>query len=310
MAGAVMVPGAGLSGCRRAVAAPPKAVPLAENGELALTIASFNIRYENDGDRDWRSWPARLGRMVRTIHAMDPDILGVQEALHGQAADLWASLPGYNFYGVGRDDGKWQGEYAGIYFRRDRFEMVESGTFWLSDRPEEPGSRTWGNEIPRIASWVRLIDRASGRAFYAFNTHWDHRNQPSRERAAVLLARRIDSRSHPEDPVVLTGDFNAPENNPAVAYLGGKKAELPGAAQPVWPGALADAHQLTPPPVKSHQTLHLWRDLVPGWPKIDHILVSRGAQVGATGIERVAEARERPSDHFPVWARVVWPSSK
>jgi endonuclease/exonuclease/phosphatase family metal-dependent hydrolase len=176
--------------CRRP-APTPKAVPIAADGALGLTVASFNLRYENPAERDWRAWSRRIDRVVRSIRTIDPDVLGIQEALHGQAADLRASLPDYEFHGIGRDDGQRAGEYSAILFRRDRFEWHDGGTFWLSDTPERPGSMSWGNGIPRLTTWVRLIDRASGRPFHIFNTHWDHRSQISREHAAPLIAQRL-----------------------------------------------------------------------------------------------------------------------
>lgn len=285
-----------------------KAVPVSSDGALHLTLATFNIRYEGAGDLEWRAWPNRIDRVVKTIRQMNPDILGVQEALHGQCADLWASLPDYGFRGFGRDDGDRKGEYAAIFYRRDRFEpdVTDRGMFWLSDFPDKPGSMTWGNEFPRVVTWIRLIDRSTSKAFYVFNTHWDHRNQPSREKAAVLISQRIGSRQHPDEPVVLLGDFNAPDANPAVAYLSGKSVELSGHAMTPLKSPLVDVFRKMTPP-GSQQTLHLWRPLQAGWPRIDHILVTPGATVEATGIQRGRTIEEQPSDHFPVWARVTWP---
>ncbi len=154
-----------LAGCdRRGPVAPPRAVPVVDDGSIPLNLLTCNVRYENTGDRGARAWRQRIIGTVRMIRREQPDILGVQEALHGQVADLWVSLPEFEFIGVGRDDGQRTGEYAGIFFRRARFraDPTDCGTFWLSATPEKPGSRTWGNEIPRVATWVRLNDRASG----------------------------------------------------------------------------------------------------------------------------------------------------
>lgn len=288
---------------------PPRATAVDPGGPLRLTLASFNIRYEGPVDEPWRAWPNRLHGVVKTIRAIDPDVLGVQEALHGQCADLRASLPDYAFSGAGRDDGREQGEYAAILYRKDRFEadVTQRGIFWLSDRPEEPGSRTWGNDYPRVVTWLRLIDRATLKGFYVFNTHWDHRNQPSREKAALLISRRMNARTHPEDPVVLLGDFNAADANPAFAYFTGKDVRLSGTEVPGLKPPLVDVFRTKVPPGPGQQTLHLWRPLREGWPRIDHILITAGAQVEATGIRREKSIRDLPSDHFPVWARVVWP---
>lgn len=294
-----------LSSCRRDE--PRRAVPLAEDGALSLTLATLNVRYENPEERDWRAWPKRINRVVKSIRAIDPDVFGIQEARHGQAADLWASLPDYELFGVGRDDGRRGGEYAAILFRRDRFEKLDGGTFWLSDFPEQAGSMTWGNSYPRIVTWMRLADRASGRGFHVFNTHWDHRNQHSREKAVALLAGRIEARTAPDEPVILLGDFNATEGNPAVDYFTGSSVTLAGKKFPRWQHALIDTYQTLNPGVKNRRTLHFWQGHRDGWAKVDHILVSKGAEIEAADIRVEASRELQPSDHFPVWARVRWP---
>ena len=300
----------GISSCRRErESGPPNAVAVREDGAVALNLMSFNIRYENSEDLESRSWRQRVLGAVKMIQREEPDIIGVQEALHGQAADLWASLPDYEFFGRGRDDGFRGGEYSGIFYQRDRFEAdpADCGTFWLSDTPEEIGSRTWGNDIPRVATWLRLIDRASGRGFYIFNTHWDHKNQPSRERAALLIAQRIDARKHPAEPVALIGDFNAIETNPGLTYLRGERATLSGADR-LWANGLLDTYQTVHPNERSRRTLHFWTDSRAGPLKVDHILVSRGARI--VEAEIISSDQPMVSDHFPVAARVLFPLTK
>ena len=278
--------------CRKRELGPPRATPVSEDGKLTLKLMTFNIRYENGEDLDSRSWKQRVPAAVRLIREESPAVFGVQEALHGQAADLWASLPDYEFFGIGRDDGKTQGEYSGIFYQRDRFDADASdrGTLWLSDTPEKPGSRTWGNDIPRVVTWIKLTDRASGRPFYLFNTHWDHRHQPSREKAAKLIAARIDSRQDLNAPVILLGDFNALETNPAT--LDGSPAS--------WPHGLIDTFQALHPNAAARTTLHFWSADKSGTRKIDHILASKGVEVLSAGIH------DKPmvSDHFPVTAKV------
>lgn len=299
----------GSTGCRRnRVRETPQAVPIREDRTLELRLLSFNVRYENAGDRDARAWRQRVVGAVKMIRREQPDIFGVQEALHGQVADLWASLPEYEFSGVGRDDGKQAGEYSGIFYQRDRFQPDETdgGTFWLSDTPELVGSKSWGNEIPRVAAWLRLIDSATGRGFYVFNTHWDHRNQRSRERAALLIARRIDGRKHPSEPVALIGDFNAMESNPGLIYLTGRRVVLAGSEQ-TWAGGLLDTYQMLHPTEKNRRTLHFWSGRRDGL-KVDHILVSREAKVEAA--EVITEDQPEISDHFPVISRVLFPLAR
>ncbi len=282
-----------VTGCREKP--PPRAVAVREDGALELSLCSFNVRYENDGDHGWRAWPNRIDRVVRTIRQLDPDVLGIQEALHGQAADLRASLPDYAFHGVGRDDGDRAGEYAAIFYKADRFEPGEKGTFWLSDFPEQPGSRTWGNSVVRCTTWIRLIDRATGRGFYVYNTHWDHRHQPSREKSARLIAERLADRRHADEPVVLLGDFNATEGNPALEHLVGRHT------------GLVDPYRILHQGEKNRRTLHFWDGDIDGWAKVDHILVSSSATLEAAGIHHAATRKEQPSDHYPAWVRITWP---
>jgi len=296
------------TGCgRRQQLGPPRAVPVAKDGGLELKLMTYNIRYENTGDRGTRSWRSRIIGSVRMIRDEAPDIIGLQEALHGQAADLWASLPDYAYLGIARDDGHRSGEYSGILYRRDRFlpDPEDQGTFWLSDTPESPGSMTWGNGIPRIVTWAKFRDLASQRAFYVFNTHWDHQSQPSRERASILVAERIDARRDAEAPVVLMGDFNARENNPAVAYLTGARVTLADTSRQ-WANPLVETFDVVNPGAALRSTIHFWRNDIPPSAKIDHILVSPGAGILAAAVRR----HDQPpvSDHYPVTAHVVFPA--
>lgn len=285
---------------------PPNTVAVRADGAIALSLMSFNIRYENSDDRGSRSWHERLAGAVKMIRREAPDVIGVQEALHGQAADLWASLPGYAFFGIGRDDGLRAGEYSGIFYRNDRFrpDAADQGTFWLSATPETPGSRTWGNEIPRVATWLRLTDLATGRGFYMFDTHFDHRSQESRERAALLIAKRIDARAHPDDPVILLGDLNSFENNASVRYLTGRQVGIAGEKR-AWKTPLTDAYQTLHPRVKDRRTAHFWRTGIDPAFKLDYIFVSPGARIESAEIVR----GDKPpvSDHYPITARVLFP---
>ena len=298
------------SGCRRERAVEPsKAVPVREDGAVELRLMSFNVRYETPEDSGARSWRKRIPGATRMIRRLQPDCIGVQEALHGQVADLWASLPDYEFYGVGREDGRRDGEYSGIFYRKDRFQPdpADCGTFWLSDTPEVPGSRTWGNEIPRLVTWVRLIDLATGRGFYVYNTHWDHKNQPSREQASLLIASRIDARKHAGEPVALIGDFNSIEANPGMNYLTGTRGRVAGGER-IWENGLLDTYQALHASEKNRRTLHFWRASREGALKVDHIFVSRGARIEESAI--VTEDQPAVSDHFPVTTRVVFPLEK
>ena len=183
-----------------------------------LTVMSFNIRYGTARDGD-NAWEYRRDAVIELIDTSRVDVLGVQEALHFQLEEIANAIPRYRRIGVGRDDGAEAGEYSAILIDSSRLEVLEEGTFWFSDTPDVAGSTSWGNDIPRICTWARLQDIDSGRSFSVYNVHWDHRSQPSRERAAELLIERIGRNGAPADPVIVTGDFNAGEGNLAFRYL-------------------------------------------------------------------------------------------
>src|SRR5688500_7368624 len=133
----------------------PAAVPV--QPREPLTVMTFNIRYgtAKDGENEWSK---RRDMLFEVIRDGRPDLLGLQEALDFQIDEILAAVSGYAVVGVGRDDGAEKGEYSAILFRTERFHVAEAGTFWFSDTPTVPGSRSWGNQITRISSWARFID--------------------------------------------------------------------------------------------------------------------------------------------------------
>ena len=192
----------------------------------SIDVMSFNIRYGDAKDGE-NAWPARREMLFDIVRSENPDLIGLQEALDFQIREMLAALSQYAVVGVGRDDGKTDGEYAAILFRRDRFHVGEAGTFWFSDTPSVVGSTSWGNRITRICTWARFVDR-DGSAFFHYNVHLDHQSQPSRVRSTELLARRIQDRSVAAEPVIVTGDFNVGEDNPALRSLVSAPGETPG----------------------------------------------------------------------------------
>lgn len=172
-----------------------------------LRVMSYNIRYENsiDSINGWQNRKANVAALVRYHQA---HIVGVQEALAGQLADLEALLPEFAWYGVPRMEGK-NGEYTAILYRKDRFDRLSAGTFWLSETPDTKESKSWDAFYPRTASWCKLKDRNNDQEFLFFNTHFDHRGQVARVESARVLREQI-SKQAKNLPVIVTGDFNAP----------------------------------------------------------------------------------------------------
>lgn len=181
-----------------------------------LNVMTFNMRYDNpeDGENNWRF---RRERAAEVIVSHDIDVFGTQELLVNQLNDLKELLPGYAAVGVGREDGAEAGEFSAVFFKRDRFAPLESGTFWLSETPEVAGSRGWDGACERVATWVVLRDK-SGREFLFINTHLDHVGQVARDEGVSLLMKRIGS-LRGERPVILTGDFNSEPGSSVVAHV-------------------------------------------------------------------------------------------
>ena len=279
----------------------------ADSGEssgagLEVSMMTFNIRYGTASDGENR-WENRRELVFDVIRRYDPDVIGLQEALGFQIDQICRTLPGYAKIGVGREDGKTKGEYSAILYRSDRFEVEQGGTFWLSDTPEAPGSITWGNACTRICTWARFVEKKTGRAFYQFNLHLDHVSQPSREKSMVLLVERIGKRER-ADPFVVTGDFNADENNAAVLFLKGTVAlKDKGEIESGNPIPMVDTFRTLHGDAKKVGTFHDFAGTDTGG-KIDYILTTTDVHVlDAQILHDNAEGRY-PSDHFPVTARL------
>ncbi len=258
---------------------------------VELSVMSFNIRYGTANDGENR-WPNRSHLVMRVLRDRQADVVGVQEALAFQIKEITSAFPEYGVIGVGRDDGKTEGEYSAILYRTDRFTVDSSGTFWLSDTPEVVASTSWGNSITRICTWARLIERESGEAVYIYNTHYDHRSQPAREKSSELILQRISDRSH-ADPVLLLGDFNAGESNRAITLLLDQTE-------------LVHTYRALHPDATEVGTFNGFTGESNG-EMIDHIFASNGVEILEADIDRSNDHGRYPSDHFPVWARLRLP---
>jgi endonuclease/exonuclease/phosphatase family metal-dependent hydrolase len=270
--------------CLLAVLAAAQAPPRAP-----LTVMTFNIRYGTANDGENR-WPLRKDFLIDVVKEQAADVIGLQEALDFQIDEIVAAAPVYGVIGVGRNDAARKGEYAAILFRRDRFQVADAGTFWFSDTPSIVASTSWGNRITRICTWARLVDR-DGRAFWHFNVHLDHESQPSREKSALLLRKRIDERAFPKEPVIVTGDFNAGEKNAAVTAITAG-------------GLFVDTFRVKYPDEPLVGTFTGFDAAKTSGEKIDYVFAPAGAEVLSAAIVRTARAGRVPSDHFPVVAHV------
>ncbi|MBM3808498.1 MAG: endonuclease/exonuclease/phosphatase family protein [Acidimicrobiia bacterium] len=251
-----------------------------------LNVMTFNIRYGTANDGPDR-WELRRGQLFDLLEAQAPDVIGLQEALHFQIDEILAAVPGYAMVGVGRSDGGQSGEYAAILYRSARLTVRQTHTFWFSDTPDVVKSNTWGAALERICTWA-LFDDAQGTSFYVFNLHLDHVSQSAREKSVTLLLDRIAKRA-PSLPVVVTGDFNTGELNPAAQAM--RKV-------------FRDSYRVVHPTASEAGTANSFKFGQTSGEKIDYIFVEPGTEVMGADILRSAVAGRYPSDHFPVTARI------
>lgn len=179
-----------------------------------LVVASYNIR--NDTPRDvvrGDSWSQRCPHVCRIIEVRDFDVFGMQEVKHNQLVDMCNTLPGYAYVGVGRDDGATKGEYSPVFYKKDRFTLLDGGTFWLTEGDTSTPVKGWDARHKRICSWVRLKDKECKRVFWFFNLHMDHRGIVARRESSHLVLKKIAEIAKPNEPVILTGDFNVDQHN-------------------------------------------------------------------------------------------------
>ena len=191
--------------------------PLIATAQEPLHVMSFNIRLNTPADSA-NAWPYRKEFVADQVLKNNVHLLGVQEALHEQMTDLASLLPGYKYVGKGRDDGGEKGEYSAIFYDTARIEVINSATFWLSETPEVPGSKSWDAAITRVATWAEVMDKITGEKSFVFNTHFDHIGKEARRQSALLLLKVMEVVAGDYD-IILTGDFNATPNEPPIVAL-------------------------------------------------------------------------------------------
>ncbi len=256
--------------------------------DSSFSLLTFNLRYDNPGD-SLNAWPYRKDHIASLIRYHEADVCGFQEALKGQIDDLSHLLPDFGWCGVGRDDGRSAGEFSPIFYRKNRFDLLHTGTFWLSDSPRVAGSEGWDAALPRIVTWALLHDHLTGRECLFFNTHFDHQGVVARQMSARLLLDSVRTKIG-EWPVFVTGDFNSTDTSVVYRIMTG--AELKDA--------------LTVSRTPHYGPVSTWngfRGIDPDH-RIDFIYVTDREEVLTHAILTDTWDGRFPSDHLPVIARV------
>ncbi len=261
-------------------------------------VMSFNIRYgtANDGINRWEN---RREFLMETVKRFNPDLLGTQEALAFQRDYLLEQLSGLEAVAAGRDDGKAAGEMAALFYRKDRFEAIESGHFWLSSTPDQVASKGWDAALPRIASWVKLRDRKEpdSKPILFLNTHFDHKGQKARAESASLIVSKLQEIGG-NCRWIVTGDFNADPRESAYANLFSQ-------SDTATRRLIDTLRAVHPIPQPNEGTFSGFSATRIGGPRIDWIACSDHFDVQSAEIVRDSREGRTPSDHFPVTAVII-----
>lgn len=182
-----------------------------------LKVMTYNIRLSVDSDKE-NSWNNRKQETMALMSYYHPDYFGVQEAIPQQMIDIKTNLKDYDFVGVGRDDGKNQGEYSAIFYDKSKLDVLKSGTFWLSETPEKP-SKGWDAAYNRVCTYAFFKIKKTGKQFLAMNLHFDHVGNVARVNSAKLILEKIKKLNPKNVPLTLTGDFNLTDDSEPIKII-------------------------------------------------------------------------------------------
>ena len=251
-----------------------------------MRVASYNIRYENTSDKG-NLWQDRSSHLTDLIKFHDFDVFGVEEALQHQLETLQASLPGYAYYGIGRDDGKKAGEHESIFYKTRLFSLMDKGDFWLSATPDVP-SKSW--DAPccnRICSWVKLKVKSTGKTFYVFNAHYDYEKDYARNQSSLLMIKKIKEIAG-NSPVIMVGDINGGNNSSWYKTLQDSKK-------------LEDTYVQAKAPYKPRGSFNSFGRHEDG-ELIDHVFCSKEFTVEKWAVLSDTYGKGKfPSDHCPIF---------
>jgi endonuclease/exonuclease/phosphatase family metal-dependent hydrolase len=263
------------------------------SGKDEIRVMTLNVRMDTPSD-SMNAWPNRADIVCRFIEDRKPDLLGMQEVLLNQYAVLDSALTDYASVGVGRRDGARGGEMNPVFYRKDRYDIARTKTFWLSETPEIAGSQAWGANLPRIVTWVELVDKNSHEHLFFFNTHFAHDSDSARIMSSILLLNKVDTIAS-GFPFIITGDFNMLPTSKGYEILTGPAESVP---------LIRDSHSISEKrPYGPGYTFNSFSN-TEGSGRIDYIFVKDGMKVLD---HRTLVKKERGvfiSDHWPVEAAV------
>ena len=255
----------------------------------SIEVITLNVRLDTPVDSA-NAWPNRASYVFDYLNEEKPDLLGMQEVLLHQYQELDSALKDYTSVGVGRNDGGKGGEMNPVFFRKERFDMVRTKTFWLSETPDSAGSKAWGAGLPRIVTWVELVEKKTQQHLYFFNTHFAHDSDSARINSSKLLLMAVDSIAA-GTPFVVTGDFNMDENSVGYSILTGPYESVP---------LFVDTYTISQrAPQGLTYTFNGFKH-EPGDSRIDYVFVRNGMKVLEHETPELTDYDIFISDHWPV----------
>ncbi len=253
-----------------------------------ITVATYNLRYNTSND-GINAWPNRKEMVKGLVSFHEFDIFGTQEGLRMQLDDI-AELQNFAFLGGGRDDGKQAGEHSAIFYRKDRFKVLKSGDFWLSETPDVPGKGWDAKCCNRICSWAKFKDLKTKKDFYFFSVHFDHQGVEARRQSGKLMVKKIQEIAK-DAPVICVGDFNSTPDTEQIKEM-----------QTI----LNDAQKVSAmPPYGPEGTFNAFKFDAPMKTRIDYIFVDKKISVLKYGVLTDSKEQRYPSDHQPVVIKAV-----
>lgn len=252
-----------------------------------INIMSYNIRYDNDWDLE-NSWRLRKSDIVQVIQKQDANLIGIQEGLSQQIAYLDSCLFKYSYIGVGRENGKNQGEYCAIFYDSTLFQVLEQNTFWLSETPNQV-SVGWDAALERICTYGIFMHKSSRQKMLVLNTHFDHVGGKARKKAAKLILQKIEELNKENDPVILMGDFNALADEKPIKIIKTQLRDALEISQEPYLGVLGTFNDFGKQKEEK---------------RIDYFFV-KGLKVQSFNIiHNPMKNQHFPSDHFPIIMRI------
>jgi len=250
-----------------------------------LKIMTYNIRLDVASDGE-NAWPKRKDYFTSQIGFYSPDIFGVQEATPNQVLDIASALPNYNRFGVGRDTGG-LGEACTIYYKKDRFKVEQSNTFWLSETPNVV-SKGWDAAYNRVCTYGLFKDLKTKKLFWVFNLHLDHIGEEARVKGVQLVLSKIAALNTKNYPAFLMGDFNSEPDTKQIVEI--KKV-------------MNDTRDVSKEkPFGPSGTFNDFKHNEPVTLLLDYIFISKnsGLTVQKHAVLSDSKDLKYPSDHLPV----------